>query len=278
MSVDLTSQRLNYEGSQIELIQSLPIFEKVLSHENTLQYCRSMTSRRRKRMPCSLSYRDMITLKMWFDSKDSTILIGEAHGIKTSSRDFAVDLLDLVLPTSLPAIWALPMSISSEDVPDFENVLASLVIQALELNPTVLSTGVNPISTRHFRSPLPVDSWLQLLQKSLRGMKYLLIVLDFTMLQACLRKNNILEPAEFLEALLNLKGAQGPKLKIVALTWKLDLVITDRAGGSLAPQLVATDPGPRKVRLMRNPKFRAAFSARRQKLAVALREATLTAD
>jgi len=275
---DISSQRLNYEGSQIELIKSLPFFKMVSNHEDTLQYCRSMTHRRQKRIPWSLSHRSMNTLRTWFESKDCSILIGESHGVKTSSRDFAVNLLDLVLQRSFPVIWALPISISEDDIPDIEGVLASLVIQAMELNPSVLSMGANPISTRHFKSTLSVEQWFQLLQKSIQGMNSLLIVLDFTMLQASLRKSNLLTPEEFLEALLNMKGRLGPNLKIVALTWKLEPVIANRSEDSLATQFIATDPGPSKVRLMRNPRYRAAFSARRQKLAVALREATVTVD
>lgn len=278
VTVDLTRQRRQYEGSQIELIQDLPIFQRIPNHQNTLEYCRSMTSRRRKRMSCSFSYADMIKLKMWFESKDSSILIGEAHGVKTSSRDFAVDLLNLVIPSALPAVWVLPERSPTETVVELEDVMADLVLQTLELNPTLLSAGVNPISTRHFRTPLLVEQWFQLLRKSMQGMKQLLIVLDFTMLQACLEISNLYEPDEFLEALLDFSGLHGPIIKIVVLTWKLNHVIIGGMDDRFSTELIATDPGPRKVRLMRNPKFRAIFSSRRQRLAVALKESCLTAD
>lgn len=229
-------------------------------------------------MPCALSPKDMGVLKTWFVDKDSAVLIGEAHGIRTSSRDFAVNLLDLVLPAHISAIWALPVPSMVDNIPDIEDILACLVIQALELNPSVLSTGVNPISTRHFRPPYTLEKWLKLLQRSIQGMKSLLIVLDFTMLQACLRKSNVLEPEEFLEMLVGMTGTRRGVLKVVALTWKLEPIIAKHRQDSLEPQFVSTDPGPRKVRLMRNPKFRAVFSARRQKLAVALREGAWTED
>jgi hypothetical protein len=276
MLVDLSGQRLHYEASQIELIQSLPFFTKVPSHEEALQYCRSMSRRRYARVPCSLSSNDMHILRTWFMNKESAVLIGEAHGIRTSSRDFAVNLLDLVRQTQISAIWALPAPRIIDNIPDIEDILACLVIQVLELNPSVLSTGVNPISTRHFKAPGTLEKWLQILQRSMQGMKSLLIVLDFTMLQACLRKSNVLEPEEFLEMLVSMTGIQGGTLKVVALTWKLEPIMVRHREDSLEPQVVSTDPGPRKVRLMRNPKFRAAFSARRQKLAVAFREEALT--
>jgi hypothetical protein len=229
-------------------------------------------------VPYSLSPKDLDILKTWFMDKDFTVLIGEAHGIRTSSRDFAVNLLDLVLPAHISAIWALPVPSIVDNVPDIEDILACLVIQVLELNPSVLSTGVNPISTRHFKPPYTLEKWLKVLQRSIQGMKSLLIVLDFTMLQACLRKSNILEPEEFLEMLVAMTGTRRGVLKVVALTWKLEPIIAKHGADSLEPQFVSTDPGPRKVRLMRNPKFRAAFSARRQKLAVALRERAWTED
>lgn len=278
MTEDFSRQRLQYERSQIELIQSLPIFENVPSHEQALTYCQSMASRRRRRISCSLSNKDLSTLKIWFESKGSSILVGQAHGVKSSSRDFAIDLLNLVMPTSLPVVWLLPGSMDIATVPTLEDILASLVIQTLEANPAVLSSGINPIFTRYFRSPIQTDKWLQILKRSMMGMRHLLIIVDLTMLSTSLKQSNTFEAGEFLEALQQLGGTQGPAIKVVALTWKLDTVLSSDMDDNLAIKTITTDPGPRKVRLMRNPKFRAAFGARRQKLAVAFRESHLMGD
>ncbi|PVH95787.1 hypothetical protein DM02DRAFT_731625 [Periconia macrospinosa] len=275
---DLEIQRGNYQRAQIELITSLPIFSTLPSQEATLKYCQSIASRRRQRISCTLSYRDLLILKTWFETNDSSVLIGQAHGIKTSSRDFAVDLLNLLIPRSIPAIWILPENESMEIMPDLENIMASLVAQTLELNPAAFSAGQHPISTHSFRRPISIKRWFDILQKCMEGLKYLLLVLDFTMLQSCLERSRLLEAEEFLEAMLKLRGPKGPVLKIVALTWKMNPIIDIGEDSNLATELVSTDPGPKKVRLMRNPKFRAAFSARRQRLAVAMKESKLVVE
>lgn len=272
MSADITSQKVFYQAAQLELLQELPMLKDAPGRVPSLEYCKSMTRRRRSRVPITLSTGDMRDLKSWLSTSTSGVLIGEAHGIKTSSRDFAVDLIDLVLKAKVSAIWALPNGGAEVIVPSIESILASLVVQAIELNPSVLSAQMDPITMKHFKATYDADEWLRLLRKAIQGLQYLLIVVDLSMIRACLKGESAWEPEEFLEKLVEMSRSTKTVVKIVALTWRLDQLIQKDADDKAEMQWIATDPGPRTVRLMRTPKFRMALTARRRKMAQELRD------
>lgn len=237
-----------------------------------------MTQRRRLRIPSSLSLGDIKELKACLASPNSSILIAEAHGIKTSSKDFAVDLLDVAIKSEIPAIWALPEDNATERLTTIEEILASLVLQTIEQNRRVLSEGTTPLSVKHFKTIGSLDGWLQLLRKSIEGLKYLLVVVDLMMIQNCLKRNYTLETEDFLEKILEIAKSMQVSLKIVGLKWKLDDILPRDQEDSTNTHWIFTDLGPRKVRLMRNPKYRAIQRARRQKFALELREGLWTSS
>jgi len=205
----------------------------------------------------------MNMLKDWATSNDSSILISEARGIKTSSRDFAADLLDALLEANIPAIWSLPISVDEENM-TLENLLVVLIIQAITLNPGVLSDNVNPVSVMHFKATRTIDDWFRIFQRCLRGIKRLFIILDLILINKVLKKDRSLELDEFIGKLDDLCRSHDGILKIVALTWRTDTILCGLSQDSPGSTVIATDPGARKVRLMRNPKYRTAFASRRQ--------------
>jgi hypothetical protein len=276
VSLDMLAQKQRYEFRQLEIIQSMPSIEGIPKHQNSLQHCRTMTRRRRLRLPSTLSSKDMQTLRAWLMSDSSSLLIAEAHGAKTSSRDFAVHLLDEVLKVQVPAIWALSNSSDTENVPSIEEFLASLVMQVIKLNLSVLSESSNPISVGHIKAAENVDQWLRLLQKSICGLRSLLVVLDFITIRGCLNTEEGLDAEEFLERFLDIADSTKASVKIIALTWRMDHILQENSHNLVDAQRIFTDPGARKMRLMRNPKYRAAYIARRQKVALALREGVWT--
>ena len=247
------------------------MLEQLPSHPQSLQYCRSMTRRRRVRLQCSLSSGDMKILKAWTTSKDSSILISEARGIKTSSRDFAADLIDALLEVNIPAIWSLPSSIDEEGM-TLENLLMALIMQTVSLNPCVLSDGVNPVSVMHFKATRTIDDWFRIFQRCLRGLKRLFIILDLILISKVLKKVHSLELEEFIDMLDGLCHSHDGILKIVALTWRTDTTLYRLSQASPGSTVIGTDPGARKVRLMRNPKYRTAFVSRRQGVSDVLKD------
>jgi hypothetical protein len=270
ISIDLSHQRVYYQNSQLENIQSLPAIENIARYEDALDYCRSMARRRRIRMPCSLSFDDIEVLKSWITTKSSPVLIAEAHGLKTSCRDFAVELLDLTRKSQIPAIWALPGTLDEDQIGSIENIITSLVLQTASLNPAALSRELNPISVRSFRTARSVDQWLRLFQSALQGLKFCLVVLDMDLIKLALEDKTSLDSAEFLERLIDIAEKHDGVLKVVALTWRSDSPISTSSREAIGAELVTTDPGFRKVRLMRNAKYRMMYNIRRPGLQSAL--------
>ena len=266
ISLELRSQRVFFQQTQIQTIRSLPTLESIPSHDDALEYCRSMTRRRRIRLPCSLSLGDLDLLRSWVNRKASGILIAEAHGIKTSSIDFAVDFLDSVDKAGVSSIWALPQPAEEERAVTLEDLLISLILQAISLNPNALSEGVIPIAAFHFRKRESVEELLQLLRRSLKGLNFVIIVIDLTFLNKILERSKLLELDGFLEMLRGMMESHDGILKFVALTWKSEALIPDMRREIIAADVIATDPGLRKVRLMRNPRFRTVYNGQRGRL------------
>ncbi|KAF2093915.1 hypothetical protein NA57DRAFT_61131 [Rhizodiscina lignyota] len=268
--LNMSSQRHNYETLQMDNIRALPMIEHVPSAEQSLQYCRSMTRRRRVRLKTSLSARDIQWLKTWITNKESSILIGEARGIKTSSRDFAGDLLEALISAEIPVIWFLPSSLDEDDV-TAEKVFISLIMQTINLNPGILSEQVNPVSATHFKTVRTTDEWFTMFQRCLREIQQLYIVLDLILISKLLKKDSSMELDELLEKLEELSERHTGIIKVVLLSWRSDATLSGLSERSVDTHILATDPGPRKIRLMRNPKFRAAFSARGRSVSDALK-------
>lgn len=203
----------------------------------------------------------------WATSEESSILIGEARGIKTSARTFAVDLLDAILEADIPAAWLLPGSFDDEDL-TLENVLLILIMQVIASNPSVLSNNMNPLSARHFTATATIDDLFRIFQQCLRGMKRLFIIIDLILISKVLQRDSSLEMEEFVGKIYNTSYNHNCILKIIALTWRSDAILSSLPRDISEATVIATDPGARKVQLMRRPKYRAAFALRNQRFDV----------
>jgi len=226
-----------------------------------------MTRRRKARLQFSLPSRSVGMVNDWGTSEDSSILIGEARGIKTSSRNFAVDVLDAILKADIPAAWVLPSSFDEEDV-TLKNVMLELIMQIIALNPSVLSNGINPVSARHFKATSTIDDLFTILQRCLRGMGRLFIIIDLILVGKVLQKDSSLEIEEFVGKMYDMTSGSKTILKIIALTWRSDASLSGLSQEISGVTVIATDPGARKVQLMRRPKYKAAFASRNQRLDV----------
>lgn len=249
----------------MDTIQSLSLIDQVPPHDRSLSYCRSMKRRRRVRFNSSISVGDVARLKSWFASKEFSVVIGEACGLKTSSRDFAVDLVDTLLEAKIPVIWILPSSLDEGEM-TVEHLLVTLIMQALKMNSGVLSEHVNPVSATHFKETRSVKDWFRILQRCLNHFKECVIVLDLILISKVLQKDSPIGLGNFMEMLEDFSRNLRTTVKIVTLTWRSDATLYGLSECLSESLTVTTDPGPRKIRLMRKPKYRAAFSARGNRL------------
>jgi hypothetical protein len=203
---------------QIMQITTIPALRHLPSPDESLDYCRSIKLRRRSSILLDPS--QVAKLRHWHQTPDAfPLLIARCSGFQTATRDFSVELLDVIRGSDVPAIWALSQSNSDEEKPlSLESLLLSLTMQALVLNPQVLSAGVNPISSYHFENISHEDQCFKLLGRCLSGVTRMYIVLDLTLVHAAIdysyrRTNTFVQ--KFLDLLLS-RQEKGIKLVIVA--------------------------------------------------------------
>jgi hypothetical protein len=203
---------------QILQITSMPALSRLPNAEESLKYCRSIKIRRRSRF--LLDPAQIEKLREWHKSPDAfPIVIVHGRGLRTITRDFSVELLDTIRESGSPAIWVLSQLTSDETVVlSLTDILLTLSMQALVLNPQVLNEGINPISSYHFQNVLTEDRCFTLLGRCLTGVKQLYIVLDMMIVNVAVDYNSTRTSAfvqRFLDLLMS-RPEKGVKLVIAA--------------------------------------------------------------
>ncbi|KAI1333971.1 hypothetical protein F5Y15DRAFT_403337 [Xylariaceae sp. FL0016] len=102
------------------------------SADEMLAFGRSMRNRRRLRTPTQMPRAEISKLEGWASSQQSSFLVAQSNGIKSSSIDFAMDFLDIIIEAGVPIVYAL--AVGYNDSPTLIGVLQSLVLQVLSLD------------------------------------------------------------------------------------------------------------------------------------------------
>ncbi|KAF2188503.1 hypothetical protein K469DRAFT_703077 [Zopfia rhizophila CBS 207.26] len=267
----MNDQKQNYTTWQLDSILSLQSSEGLPSQEDSLKYCRSMRRRRRVRTPGSLSVSEMQRIRDWLTAESSSLLIAQAQGIKTSARDFAVDLLDVIIELQIPAIWALPWSTEEDEVISLQDILKSLVVQAINLNPDLCGNGINPISVNNFKRTKTEKEWFAILDKCLKSFARIYVFIDLELIEQASQDSNM-ESSEFIEGLQQFtQRCSTGIVKIVVLSWKY-ASIAEGDDEDLDAVFVKTDRGRQRLHLMRDPRYRAAFALRQKNVPNKIKE------
>jgi hypothetical protein len=197
---------------------TIPALRHIPNPDESLDYCRSIKLRRRSHILLDSS--QITKLQHWHQTADAfPLLIARCIGLRTVTRDFSVELLDIIRGSDVPVIWALSQpNWDEEEALSLESILLSLSMQALALNPQVLSVGINPISSYHFENISNEDHGFKLLGRCLSGVKRMYVILDLNLVHAavdynCGRASTFVQ--KFLHLLLG--GLErGIKLVIIA--------------------------------------------------------------
>jgi hypothetical protein len=218
MAEELAHQTEIIRQRQIMQIITIPVLRHIPNPEESLDYCRSIKSRRRSHI--LLDTAQITKLQHWHQATDTfPLLIVRCIGLRTVTRDFSVELLDIIRGSNIPAIWALSQpNWDEKEALSLENLLLSLSMQALALNAQVLSTGINPISSYHFESISNEDQGFKLLGRCLSGVKRIYIVLDLTLVHEAVEHDHG-RASSFVQNFINLLLGRlegGIKLVIVA--------------------------------------------------------------
>ena len=80
-------------------------------------------------------------------------------------------------------LWILPFPNYRNLARTFEDILRTLVLQALQINPGALTTGVNPITPAHLQHASGELDWMRLLNRALKGAEHTYIVCGAEILQ-----------------------------------------------------------------------------------------------
>jgi hypothetical protein len=262
----------NYHRTHLDSILLLESSKSLPSREETLDYGRSVRRRQRLRLPTSLSRSELYRIKDWLLEDSSSVLIAQAQGIKSSARNLAIDLFDVILELKRPVIWALPRSIGEDDTLSLESILKTLVIQSVVLNPSLCGSGASHISPHTFSTAHGEDKWFDILRTCIRSFGRLFLIIDMELIEHALPKSEM-GIAEFVNNLQSFTKCLGTtKIKILLLSNKYAEFILHDVEESLDAVFVKADQGRQKLHMLRLPKVRAQYALRQRTVPNRLRE------
>ncbi|KAK1701990.1 hypothetical protein BDP67DRAFT_585715 [Colletotrichum lupini] len=261
-----------FRVSQLEDIRTVALLEDTAVADDSLAWCRSMRNRRRQKAPTQLPLPELYKLKTWASDPSSSLLLAEGQGVKTSSLDFAADFLDIVLEHGYPVIWALSSIITKVDddslAPSISGIIRSLISQALALNDAVVSEGTNPLTPKHFKSAVSITQWFDILERCVSTFQRLFIVLDMSAIEAALEQREADEEyfrvSDFMDRIVSMSQSKGRTVKVIVVSWRFSANTSIDAESIFDDRHLFTDRGRKIERLMKQPRFRAAFKRKHQ--------------
>ncbi|KAF6811845.1 hypothetical protein CMUS01_13184 [Colletotrichum musicola] len=254
-----------FRNGQMEEIRTALLLEDTPVADDSLAWCRSMRNRRRQKAPTQILLSELSKLETWASSPSSMLLLAEGKGVRASSIDFAADFLDIIADHGLPSIWALPSTVNSiqEESPDISvsGVLRSLISQLLVLNPALVTEGVNPLTTKHFKTAKTIRRWLQLFETCASDFRRLFVVIDMGVIEnACGHEeaeDELFSLSDFLEEISQIvQRRRRGGLKIIIVSWRFETITSLDSEDIFGDLRILTDRGRKVERLMKKPKFR----------------------
>jgi hypothetical protein len=212
----LAQQARILRQQQMTQITSMPSLAYLPDPDQCLKYCQSIMTRRKAHLMVHPS--ELSKLREWYETPGGfPILLAYGRGLRTVARDFAVGFLETLRASGVPTVWVLSHTTSDlKSGASITDILLSLSIQALLLNPQALDEGTNPISSHHFQNAFTEDQGFKLLDRCVNGISNLYIILDIAVVNAAVDYHDMLVNSfvqKFLNLVLN-KSQRGIKLII----------------------------------------------------------------
>lgn len=263
-----------FQRNRIEEIQNTALLlEDTPSFSESLAYCQSMRTRRRRRVPTHMPMAALTKLKAWVADPSSSVILAQGQSVKTSSLDFAVDFLEAVRERDYPVVWALRSSLEPGKVaPPVVAILRSLISQVLDLDTTFNGRSrADELMLSDFKNVTTIQQWLDLLERCVSAIPRLFIVADMAVIEDVDDDDidgDYFTAREFVEHMSAMasRRKQGC-LKIMVITGRSDVATSmlDDAGSDIADDMrISTDMGRKVQRLMRQPKYRAFYKKQQQ--------------
>ena len=209
--LDLISQRETLNRVHLDQMLSMPLWGSLPTSGESLQFCRSIRNRRRDRTKLRLP--DVKKLEAWTSEKSNAVLLIDTH-MAAIAKTFMVNLIDLILDTRLPIIWALRYADYWDQQISATDLIRILVLQAMQVGADRLLDGPFPVTVEQLREAASLTDWVAILNHLLSRISHAFIALDADLL-AHVTAHETGEILEILETLrLNLTG----RVKIVTTT------------------------------------------------------------
>jgi hypothetical protein len=153
----------------------------------SLGYCRSLRDKRRARPPLRIP--EIAVLERWALDPSLAMLLMKSSSVE-AEKDFLVDLVNLIKKSRLPVLWVLRYSGYWKSRITCIDILRTLLVQALEINPNALK-GPAPIDILILRKATDENDWFQILNRALQGIPQVYIVVDAEMLGLATEHNRL---------------------------------------------------------------------------------------
>ncbi|KIW46704.1 uncharacterized protein PV06_02352 [Exophiala oligosperma] len=182
--LDLSQQRQTINQLHLNQLLSMPFWQNLPYSGESLEYCQSMRRRRRNWSPVVLPRE--ADLQTWAQGNQSSLLVVSGQN-PVMEKDFVADMARLIRDQSFPVMWALRFANHWDLDLTTTDVLRVLVLQALQMNPSSL-TGhgypgagagpLHPVTLSHLREAASPEDWLRILERTLKDVLRVFIVLD----------------------------------------------------------------------------------------------------
>ncbi|KAL8961828.1 MAG: hypothetical protein Q9193_001671 [Seirophora villosa] len=209
--VDLASQRSTLGRVHLNQMLTLPLWGSLPTSGESLGFCRSMRKRRRERLRLPLP--DVQKLETWSTRDSNAILLIDTYNALVA-KTFMIDLVDLILDSRLPIIWALRFPNYWDQPMGAVDIARTLVLQAMQLGADRLLNSPFPVTVEQLREAASFGEWIAILNRLLSGTTNAFMVLDADLLAHATTH----ERSQALEMLDLLRTELSGNVKIVTAT------------------------------------------------------------
>ena len=176
--VDFASQRATLNRVHLNQMLSLPFWGSLPTSGESLKFCRSMRSRRRMRTRLPLP--DVKRLETWTMQTTNAVLLIDY--VPTIAKALMVDLIDLLLVSRMPVIWALRYADFWDQQVTATDIVRMLVLQAMQVGGKGLLDDPFPVTVEQLREAANLRDWVTILNHLLSGIDHAFIALDADLL------------------------------------------------------------------------------------------------
>lgn len=180
IQVDVAESKTMIANIQLSQILDMPFMTALPKPSESLRYCQSL-DRRGCHRGTRLLLPDTSQLEFWSSQKDSSFLIMRSSS-RLAGRSFTTRLINLIRDSDHRILWALRFPDHWERKISCVDVLRMLFMQALQIDPSALTRKDYPVTSASLREAVSESDWLCLLNRVLRGIPHVYIVIDADLL------------------------------------------------------------------------------------------------